>query len=86
MGSHFTFCFYHDIVYDVLQNDNEEKSALLAEKRLNSIRVHVDKLISVKNKLTKTHVDTNDYDTNLFSDANLSILEQDWQAYENYTQ
>src|SRR6266496_905746 len=56
--------FYHDIVYNVLQNDNEEQSALLAEKRLNSIGVPVGKINKCKKQIvaTKTHAGTNDYD------------------------
>src|SRR5215216_2797940 len=80
--------FYHDIVYNVLQNDNEEKSALLAEKRLNSIGVPVNKINKCKEQIlaTKSHANTNDYDTNLFTDADLSILGQDWNTYDNYVQ
>ncbi len=79
--------FYHDIVYNVLQNNNEEQSASLAEKRLNSIGVSVDKINKCEEQIlaTKTHEDTNDYDTNLFTDADLSILGQAWNMYENYT-
>src|SRR4051812_46555461 len=31
--------FYHDAVYNVLRSDNEEKSALLAEKRMKQMAV-----------------------------------------------
>ena len=31
--------FYHDIVYDVKRDDNEEQSALLAKKRLEELSV-----------------------------------------------
>src|SRR6266542_2634420 len=55
--------------------------------RLNSIGVSVDKINKCEEQIlaTKTHEDTNDYDTNLFTDADLSILGQTWNMYENYT-
>src|SRR5688500_10382350 len=31
--------YYHDVVYDVLKKNNEEKSALLAEKRLTALQI-----------------------------------------------
>ncbi|WP_036025708.1 hypothetical protein [Leptospira noguchii] len=33
---------------------------------------------------TKAHLQSNDPDTNLFTDADLSILGQDWNIYSKY--
>ncbi len=81
----FAIC-YHDIVYDVLRHDNEEKSALLAAQRLSSIGVQADKIEKCKAQIlaTKTHEDSTDTDVNFFTDADLSILGQDRDVYEEY--
>lgn len=79
--------FYHDIVYNILKNDNEEKSALLAEKVLLELNISKDKISKCKFQIiaTKQHSKTNDNDTDLFLDLDLSILGQDWDIYHNYT-
>ncbi len=79
--------FYHDIVYNVLKQNNEEESAELAVKRMTAIRVPADKINKCKamTLATKAHQLTNDTDTDLFTDADLAILGQPWNTYENYT-
>lgn len=79
--------FYHDIFYHVLKKDNEEQSALLAEKRLSELTVSENKIAKCKEQIlaTKSHNVSNDNDTNLFTDADLSILGQGWNIYETYT-
>ncbi|EMS87125.1 HD domain-containing protein [Leptospira noguchii] len=78
--------YYHDVIYDVSKNDNEEKSASLAEKRLHSISFPEKKISNCKSQIlaTKAHLQSNDPDTNLFTDADLSILGQDWNIYSKY--
>ncbi|WP_235594451.1 hypothetical protein [Leptospira noguchii] len=78
--------YYHDVIYDVSKNDNEEKSASLAEKRLHSISFHEKKISNCKSQIlaTKAHLQSNDPDTNLFTDADLSISGQDWNIYSKY--
>ena len=78
--------FYHDIVYNVLKSDNEGKSAMLAVKRLSQIRFPPDKINSCKEQIlaTKAHTLSNNPDTNLFTDADLSILGQPRGIYEQY--
>ena len=77
---------YHDIIYDVLKHDNEEKSALLAAERLTAIGLPVNKIEKCKVQIlaTKTHENNVEPDTNLFTDADLSILGRDWDVYEYY--
>jgi len=78
--------FYHDAVYSARANDNEEKSAVMAEQRLASIKYsaagieHCTKLILA----TKGHSRDSDSDINHFTDADLSILGGEEAAYDDY--
>ena len=78
--------FYHDIVYKVLLKDNEEKSANLAVDRLGQIDFPSQKIIVCSQQIlaTKAHTTSNNPDTNLFTDADLSVPGLDQLAYEIY--
>ena len=78
--------FYHDIVYKPTKNNNEEKSAEVPAKRLSEINFPQNKISkSVAMILaTKNHLYTGDNDTDLFTDADLSILGQSWEQYTVY--
>lgn len=78
--------FYHDIVYSSLKNNNEEKSAALAATRLASIGYPVQKIIHCSRLIlaTKAHCASTDADTDLFTDADLSILGQPAEIYQQY--
>lgn len=80
--------YYHDIVYNALKSDNEEKSAELAELRMKQINVPTEIIENCKSQIlaTKTHQDNSDIDTNFFIDADLSILGQDIETYKVYFQ
>ncbi len=80
--------FYHDIIYNTLKSDNEEKSAVLAEKRMKQINVPTEIIENCKSQIlaTKKHEDSSDIDTNFFIDADLSILGQDADTYKLYFQ
>ena len=80
--------YYHDIVYSALKANNEEESALLAEKRMLQISVPKECIIKCKSQIlaTKSHVSSTDNDTNYFTDADLSILGQNWEDYLLYAQ
>lgn len=80
--------YYHDAVYRVLRKDNEEKSAELANKRLNTLNVKPKRIeLCIKHILaTKIHELGDDSDTNYFTDADLSILGQDWPTYKIYVE
>lgn len=77
--------FYHDIIYNASQKDNEEKSAILAIERLKEIGLPEDQILKCNHQilLTKSH-EISDTDTNYFTDADLSILGKTWDTYEEY--
>ena len=79
---------YHDIVYSSRTSNNEEKSALLARKRLTSLGCPSQKIeICVEQILaTKHHQPSPNEDTNYFTDADLSILGAGEGAYLDYCQ
>jgi predicted metal-dependent HD superfamily phosphohydrolase len=78
--------FYHDSIYSVLKKDNEENSAILAEKRLLELGVPAIEIEKCKSYIlaTKAHQPAADKDTDLFTDADLSILGQPWPLYVAY--
>lgn len=80
--------FYHDIVYDTKQYDNELKSAAYAHNVLKSFDIQEDMILLCENHIlaTKGHTITGANDTDLFTDADLSILGQNWQLYSQYSQ
>ena len=79
--------FYHDLVYDVRQNNNEEVSALYGMICLNYLganRKFRNKLLALI-LATKTHISHSNEDK-LFLDADLSILGSDEKSYKHYIQ
>lgn len=78
--------YYHDIIYNSLKSDNEEKSAELAAKRMKQVSVPVSTIELCSNQIlaTKSHVKSADSDTNYFTDADLSVLGQRWDVYTQY--
>jgi predicted metal-dependent HD superfamily phosphohydrolase len=80
--------FYHDVVYDAASKSNEEKSAELAESKLQELNIDQNLIIKVSRQIiaTKSHQKSDDSDTNYLLDADLSILGQDAETYREYTQ
>ncbi len=80
--------YYHDAVYNALKKDNEEESALLAEQRLHQLGVPATSIARCTSQIlaTKSHHLSRDNDTNLFTDADLSILGSEPNAYAMYAQ
>ncbi len=78
--------YYHDIVYNASKRNNEEKSAALAEKQLQLIGVPQEQVAKCVEKIlaTKSHQPGTDSDTDLFTDADLSVLGMDWKIYHDY--
>jgi predicted metal-dependent HD superfamily phosphohydrolase len=78
--------FYHDIVYNPLKNDNEERSADIAVKRLTGERVSQKIIDGCRAQVlaTKAHEQSTDNDINLFTDADLSVLGAGWHNYKEY--
>lgn len=80
--------FYHDVIYDSSKSDNEEQSAKLAEKRMGELSIPTDVIQECFQQIlaSKSHEVSENNDTNLFTDADLSILGQPWEAYFTYSQ
>jgi predicted metal-dependent HD superfamily phosphohydrolase len=78
--------YYHDIIYNPLKTTNEEKSAEFAQNRMQLVGVPqsiIDNCVS-QILATKKHLLSTDSDTNFFTDADLCILGQPWEVYEQY--
>ena len=80
--------YYHDIVYNGVSSDNEQKSSILAAHRLQQIRYPSESISLTKYHILSTdgHSIAENDDTNLFTDADLSILGKDWDIYLTYAQ
>ena len=78
---------YHDIIYDPLRADNEEKSAAFAVATLAGLNVPEMQRIKCSDQIlsTKGHNYSADNDTNYFTDADLSILGSDANTYKLYS-
>ena len=78
--------FYHDAVYNALKSDNEEQSAALARNCMIQLSVPERQILRCEAQIlaTKNHAATTDNDTNLFTDADLSVLGQPWDVYSRY--
>lgn len=78
--------YYHDIIYNPLKTTNEEKSAELAVNRLQLISAPAPIIKGCVYQIlaTKKHQACDDSDTNYFTDADLSILGQQWNVYAGY--
>lgn len=80
--------FYHDLVYDVTNGDNEERSAEIAKRSLGLISFPEAKIDQCYAQIiaTKVHAISDNHDTNLFTDSDLAILGGDWNVYSDYFQ
>lgn len=78
--------FYHDIIYNTLQQDNEELSAQLAVDRMTELHFPAVVIADCKEQIlaTKSHELSENNDTNLFTDADLAILGKDPETYRRY--
>jgi predicted metal-dependent HD superfamily phosphohydrolase len=80
--------WYHDIIYKSTKKDNEEKSALLAKKRLELLKIDketiqiVQKLI-ISTKKHQVFLNKNN-DNAYFLDMDMAILGTNWNIYHNY--
>lgn len=81
--------WYHDIIYKPTKKDNEEKSAILARKRLKTLKIKETSLKNIENLILSTQKHEillqNNNDNALLLDIDLSILGSDWKTYQNYT-
>jgi predicted metal-dependent HD superfamily phosphohydrolase len=77
---------YHDIIYSTTSGSNEENSAVIAVKALETVS-YPDERIAQVNKMilaTKAHSNSGDQDVDLFTDADLSILGKPQDVYTDY--
>lgn len=80
--------YFHDIVYDVKQPDNEEQSALAAHAFLQQTSYPAERIAQVMAfiRATKTHLNiSNNTDLDYFLDFDLSILGTPSGEYLTYT-
>lgn len=83
--------FYHDVIYNPLRKDNEERSAQRAVRELKQMRFSKDKIQLVETYIlaTKTH-DLIGFDSEsdlaYLLDFDLSVLGADWETYYIYSQ
>jgi len=76
--------FYHDIVYNSLKSDNEHQSALLFYKRISNTAFPYLEECKTQIELTKAHLKSDDYNTNILMDLDLSILGKSSNEYQTY--
>jgi predicted metal-dependent HD superfamily phosphohydrolase len=78
--------FYHDFIYRPTSNDNEIKSAEIANRRLQMINFPPEKMVKVSSQIraTEQHHRSEDPDTNYLLDADLAVLGRDRGSYEIY--
>jgi predicted metal-dependent HD superfamily phosphohydrolase len=78
---------YHDVIYDPTAKDNEEKSADFAVEQLNRAQVPFQIIEHTRDMIiaTKMHDLSEDYDTNYFTDSDLSTLGFDSASYREYS-
>lgn len=77
---------YHDIIYNPIKSDNEERSADFAVNRLQALTVPKQEIELCRRIIlaTKKH-QPSEPEVNLFTDADLSILGAEPTAYAEYT-
>ncbi len=78
---------YHDVIQNIVRKDDEERSAELMRERLGPFKLPENIIDRAANHIlaTKEHERSTDPDTNLFIDADLSILGSPDQEYQRYS-
>ena len=78
---------YHDVIYNVLKQDNEKRSADFAAEELSRMGWDESTREACRTLILATHKhESGDEDTNLFIDADLSILGSDSTRYQKYVE
>jgi predicted metal-dependent HD superfamily phosphohydrolase len=77
---------WHDVIYNPLRSDNEERSANFSEVWLQKIEapVSLTQMVCHHIMATQKHVYTENADTNLFIDADIAILGAPESKYADY--
>lgn len=78
--------WFHDAVYDPQRDDNEERSAVLAERMLADTSLEPERAEEVARlvRMTKTH-EPRDRNGQVLCDADLAVLGADAETYAAYT-
>jgi predicted metal-dependent HD superfamily phosphohydrolase len=84
----FLSMVYHDVIYVSIARDNEEKSADMAADHLKQFGFSQPFINTCRQLImaTKTHKATHDLTTDLFIDADMSILGVPLEKYKVYVQ
>jgi predicted metal-dependent HD superfamily phosphohydrolase len=80
--------WFHDVVYDTKENDNEEESARLASQMMSQLHVDVEtiEVVSSLTLATRNHSGDNlSEDNKLFLDLDLAILGMPEEIYNKYS-
>ncbi len=80
--------FYHDIVYNVKRQKNEERSAEIAAEKLSLLGLEPKRIERCKEQIlaTKHHKFSDDSDTSYLIDFDLAILGDTFEKYSIYAQ
>jgi len=78
--------YYHDIIYKSTKSNNEHQSALIFNNRI--AKTSFDKLSECMSqiKATKEHKISDDNDTNILLDIDLSVLGKKPEEYKKYSE
>jgi len=78
--------WFHDAVYDPQRDDNEERSAVLAERMLTDTSLAPERVAEVAAlvRMTRTH-EPQDANGRVLCDADLAVLGADAETYAAYT-
>src|SRR5690606_31853252 len=82
----FFAAFYHDIIYDITQTNNELRYPLIAKKRLKELHVDAE-VINLTAKIirqTAGHQKSGLFDVDLFLDFDRCILSAQEEDYQDY--
>jgi len=78
--------YYHDIVYKSTKSNNEHQSALVFKNRIAPTSFQNLKKCMLQIEATKEHKTSEDTDTNILLDLDLSILGKTTEEYKIYTE
>ena len=77
--------FYHDIIYDVKKDNNEEQSAIVAQQELSLINIEKKNIKNIMQLINETKIhQTNSKNNAYFLDADLAILGTSNSEYQKY--
>ncbi len=81
--------FFHDVVYNISDTDNEEQSAKYATKALSELNVNTETISRTADliEMTKTHLSAeSDLDASLMLDMDIAALGAPTEQYKKYSQ